>query len=214
MLTRRDFGKLALAGLPAATVLGRVESIFGAIPQARPNSLVAGVQVGVITYSYRSMPDQSAEATLKYVVDSGISAIELMGGPGRELCLRAGDGWRRRPRSCRWRSWRRAGLQRHSAAAPVSGAPVTPQKRLPRERGMASRVRRPQVAAAVAAVGARGDMTPEQAGGAAEARRRTQGVAASSRWTSSRRCARCTTTPASPSTRARASPNMSDEEFE
>jgi sugar phosphate isomerase/epimerase len=27
------------------------------------------------------MPDQSAEATLRYIVDSGISAIELMGGP-------------------------------------------------------------------------------------------------------------------------------------
>jgi sugar phosphate isomerase/epimerase len=39
------------------------------------------VQIGTITYSYRSMPDQSAEATLKYIVDSGISGIELMGGP-------------------------------------------------------------------------------------------------------------------------------------
>jgi sugar phosphate isomerase/epimerase len=79
--TRREFGKLALAGLPAATVLGRSRSIFGALAQAKPNSLIEGVQIGTITYSYRSMPDQSAEATLKYVVDSGISAIELMGGP-------------------------------------------------------------------------------------------------------------------------------------
>lgn len=39
------------------------------------------MQVGVITYSFRSMPDQSAEATLKYVLDAGISAVELMGGP-------------------------------------------------------------------------------------------------------------------------------------
>ena len=39
------------------------------------------MQIGTITYSYRSMLDQSAEATLKYIVDSGISAIELMGGP-------------------------------------------------------------------------------------------------------------------------------------
>src|SRR5437773_1435375 len=78
--TRREFGKLALAGLPAAAVLGRAESIFGAADQ-KPNSLIDGVQIGTITYSYRSMPDQSAEATLKYIVDSGISAIELMGGP-------------------------------------------------------------------------------------------------------------------------------------
>jgi sugar phosphate isomerase/epimerase len=79
--SRREFGKLALAGLPAAAVLGRAESILGAFAQAKPNSLINGVQIGTITYSFRSMPDQSAEATLKYIVDSGISAIELMGGP-------------------------------------------------------------------------------------------------------------------------------------
>src|SRR6266545_8095400 len=81
--TRREFGKLALAGLPAAAVLGRNESIFSA--QAKPNSLINGVQIGTITYSYRSMPDQSAEATLKYIVDSGISAIELMNGPAESF---------------------------------------------------------------------------------------------------------------------------------
>ena len=80
--TRREFGKLAIAGLPAAAVLGSSESIFGAFAQsAKPNSVINGVQIGAITYSYRSMLDQSAEATLKYVVDSGISGIELMGGP-------------------------------------------------------------------------------------------------------------------------------------
>src|SRR5258706_3760927 len=79
--SRREFGKLALAGLPAAAVLGGGESIFGAFAEAKPNSVFNGVQIGTITYSYRSMPDQSAEATLKYILDSGISAIELMGGP-------------------------------------------------------------------------------------------------------------------------------------
>src|SRR3954470_6898063 len=79
--TRREFGKLALASLPAAAILARGDSIFGAVAQAKPNSLIDGVQIGTITYSFRSMPDQSAEATLKYIVDSGISAIELMGGP-------------------------------------------------------------------------------------------------------------------------------------
>lgn len=48
---------------------------------ANPDSKIKGVQIGVITYSYRSMPDQSAEAILKAVVDSGISAVELMGDP-------------------------------------------------------------------------------------------------------------------------------------
>jgi sugar phosphate isomerase/epimerase len=79
--TRREFGKLALAGLPAAAVLGGTESLFGAFTQAKPNSVVNGVQIGTITYSFRQMPDQSAEATLKYILDSGISAVELMGGP-------------------------------------------------------------------------------------------------------------------------------------
>jgi hypothetical protein len=32
--TRREFGKLALAGLPAAAVIGHTESIFGAFAQA------------------------------------------------------------------------------------------------------------------------------------------------------------------------------------
>lgn len=47
----------------------------------KPNSKINGVQIGTITYSYRSMPDQSLEANLKYIVDSGISAVELMGEP-------------------------------------------------------------------------------------------------------------------------------------
>ena len=82
--TRREFGQLALAGLPA-TLLGARGITLGALAQAKPNSLIEGVQIGTITYSYRSMPDQSAEATLKYIVDSGISAIELMGGPAESF---------------------------------------------------------------------------------------------------------------------------------
>jgi sugar phosphate isomerase/epimerase len=78
--TRRDFGKLALTSLPAAAFFD-VPAFGAALLQAKPDSRFNGVQIGTITYSYRQMPDQSAEATLKYVVDSGISAIELMGGP-------------------------------------------------------------------------------------------------------------------------------------
>lgn len=51
----------------------------------KPNSNINGVQIGVITYSFRSMPDQSAEATLQYVRDCGINAIELMGGPAESF---------------------------------------------------------------------------------------------------------------------------------
>ena len=73
--TRREAGRMALSALPAA-LLARPLS---ALAQSKPNSLINGVRVGAITYSYRSMPDQSAEAMLRYVVDSGISEIEFMG---------------------------------------------------------------------------------------------------------------------------------------
>ena len=57
-----------------------------ALAQTRkPHSVIDGVQIGTITYSYRSMPDQSAEATLRYIVESGISQIELMGGPAESF---------------------------------------------------------------------------------------------------------------------------------
>ena len=73
-LSRRDLGKLALAAIPASRLL-----------LAKPNSNFDGVQVGVITYSYRSMPGANdAEALLKYIVDSGISGIELM-APAAEI---------------------------------------------------------------------------------------------------------------------------------
>jgi sugar phosphate isomerase/epimerase len=115
--TRREFGKLALAGLPAAALLGRNEGIFGALAQAKPSSLINGVQIGTITYSYRSMPDQSAEATLKYIVDSGISAIELMGGPAESFAgapQAAGRGGERGPAG--------AAGGRGPAGAPAAGA--------------------------------------------------------------------------------------------
>jgi sugar phosphate isomerase/epimerase len=123
MLTRREFGKLALAGVPAATVLGSSESIFGAFAQAKPNSLIDGVQIGTITYSFRSMPDQSAEATLQYIVEAGISAIELMGGPvesfaGAPASGRGGGGGGRGPGA----GGEAAGGAQTAAATPPPGS--------------------------------------------------------------------------------------------
>ena len=76
--TRREVGKLALSAVPAASLFVRPLSLMA---QGRPDSTINGVRVGAITYSYRTMADQSAEAMLRYVVDSGISQIEFMGGP-------------------------------------------------------------------------------------------------------------------------------------
>jgi sugar phosphate isomerase/epimerase len=88
LYTRREIGRLALA-VPAA---GLFPAPFFA--QAKPNSKIEGVQIGTITYSFRSMPEQSAEATLKYVTESGISAIELMGGPVESFAAAPSSGGR------------------------------------------------------------------------------------------------------------------------
>ncbi len=76
--SRRDFllkGSMASLGLMMAGSAAWSKSFaFG----DKPDSKFAGVQIGVITYSYRSMPG-SVQQVLQYIVDSGISAIELMG---------------------------------------------------------------------------------------------------------------------------------------
>jgi len=111
--TRREFGKVALATLPGVALLDG--SLAGsALLQAKPNSKFNGVQIGTITYSFRSMPDQSAEATLKYCLESGISAIELMGGPAETFA-----GIPQNPAAAA-----RGGGGGARAAAPGGGAPA------------------------------------------------------------------------------------------
>ncbi|WP_186757278.1 sugar phosphate isomerase/epimerase family protein [Echinicola salinicaeni] len=87
MKNRREFlvkSALGVAGLVTApSWLQGAPSIIKSYN--KPNSLINGVQIGCITYSFRSMPDQSAEATLKYITDAGISAIELMGDPAEHF---------------------------------------------------------------------------------------------------------------------------------
>ncbi|HUH20159.1 sugar phosphate isomerase/epimerase [Albibacterium sp.] len=79
-LSRRKFlgaSTLAVAGMAVAS-----QSTFGAPAYiknlGKPNSLFNGVQIGCITYSFRSMPS-SAEQLLQYCLDANVSAIELMG---------------------------------------------------------------------------------------------------------------------------------------
>ncbi len=108
-VSRRKF--LATSGTLAAGLVTTSNSIIGAPGimkfYGKHDSLIKGVQIGVITYSFRSMEDQSAEATLKYVKDCGISAIELMGGPAESFAgmpesnvdRRAYFGLRRKARS-------------------------------------------------------------------------------------------------------------------
>jgi len=65
--TRREFGIVLASALPAARLMAA----------AKPNSMFGGVQIGTITYSFRSLPS-SAQEVLEYCLDCGISAIELM----------------------------------------------------------------------------------------------------------------------------------------
>ena len=71
--TRRGFGRLA-AATGAAAVLVRPTKMFAA---GKPESKINGVQIGVISYSYRQMPEFTAPAVLRYAVQNGINAVEL-----------------------------------------------------------------------------------------------------------------------------------------
>jgi sugar phosphate isomerase/epimerase len=75
-LSRRRFiGTTALAAAGVAfSKFAFADSLF----QSQPDSKINGVQIGVITYSFRSMPS-SAEQLLQYCLQCNINAIELMG---------------------------------------------------------------------------------------------------------------------------------------
>lgn len=85
-LSRRKFiGKsaLALTGIAIAS-----NSAIGAPAIIRnlgkPNSKFNGVQIGAITYSWRSMP-VDADSIIRYCVDCNVSALELMGNTAEEF---------------------------------------------------------------------------------------------------------------------------------
>ncbi|GGB86282.1 sugar phosphate isomerase/epimerase family protein [Dyadobacter sediminis] len=81
---RAFFGKAALAATGIALVSVPTFGMPAYIKRlGKPNSLFNGVQIGAITYSWRSLPG-SAEDILKYCIDCNVSAIELM-GPTAEL---------------------------------------------------------------------------------------------------------------------------------
>ena len=65
MYSRRDFGKIVLAGLPLSAALSDI------------NSKVGGVRIGVQSYSFRTMPLDDA---LKAMAEIGIGECELFSG--------------------------------------------------------------------------------------------------------------------------------------
>jgi sugar phosphate isomerase/epimerase len=80
--SRRDFGKLALAGLPAAAMW----KAFGETPLAaieKINAKIGGVTIGAITYSFRSIQDPLE--ILKAYQTIGLGEMELMSNHAEAL---------------------------------------------------------------------------------------------------------------------------------
>ncbi len=78
--SRRNFlyqSSLASLGL---VFMGKNSFATNSLFLGNLNSKIKGVQIGAITYSFRSMPG-SAEQLIQYLKEAGISAIELMGDP-------------------------------------------------------------------------------------------------------------------------------------
>jgi sugar phosphate isomerase/epimerase len=77
-VSRRHFigvGMLAAAGLALTSKSSLAKPLFA---KPKVNSKINGVQIGVITYSFRSMPS-TIQDLLKYCVACDINAVELMG---------------------------------------------------------------------------------------------------------------------------------------
>lgn len=79
-ISRRKF----IGGAAAAATISMVPFSYGfknpasaPVQSDKPNSKFGGVQIGAITYSWRSMPG-GVENIIKYCKSSGISSIELM----------------------------------------------------------------------------------------------------------------------------------------
>jgi sugar phosphate isomerase/epimerase len=76
-ISRRGF--MTITSLASVGVLLNRHSVLSK-SFTKPDSKFGGVQIGAITYSFRSMP-HDIDQLLKFCVDSNVSAIEMMGDP-------------------------------------------------------------------------------------------------------------------------------------
>ena len=81
MYTRRDFGKIALAALPLASALAKI------------NSKVNGVQLGVQTYSFRDLPPEGiVDAVIRAMTEIGLGECEVFASQFEPAQPRMGAG--------------------------------------------------------------------------------------------------------------------------
>ncbi len=92
LYSRRDFAKLAATALPAACLAGSSLPSFAA-EAAKPNSVIKGVQIGIIA-PYSTSGASSAEDILKFVVNAGLSGVELQSAPAEGFAGAPGAGGR------------------------------------------------------------------------------------------------------------------------
>ena len=79
--TRREWGKLALAGIPGAASLLELAPAWAA-PAAKPDSTWAGVQVGMnVPYNFGTRTTMTAEDVLNKCVQLGVGTVELRAQP-------------------------------------------------------------------------------------------------------------------------------------
>ena len=104
-MTRRELAKLALSGLPATGLLA-IPPVARAQRAVKPNSKVAGVQIGLnVPYNFggRDMP---ADEVLDRCLKLGVNAVEMRSQPVESfLASPASDGKKATPEEMRkWRA--------------------------------------------------------------------------------------------------------------
>ena len=83
-LSRRDFGRLAVASLARS------------LPGAMIDSKINGVQMGAITYSFNSIANPDPQAIIRAFVEIGLGEAELMSNHCEALAGAPGAGRGRR----------------------------------------------------------------------------------------------------------------------
>jgi sugar phosphate isomerase/epimerase len=85
-ISRRGF--MSIIPITTLGLMLSKDSIFAknssVLSFSKPNSKFGGIQIGAITYSFRSMP-HDIDQLLKFCIDANISAIEMMGDPAEEF---------------------------------------------------------------------------------------------------------------------------------